>query len=201
LITFLWRPKKVFTNLRQRPIILWPIVISFILLISQFGIYLFYMELSMQSSLFTMFRYDLISNILFIIGSTIYFFVLFRLLKNKQSFLLILSVILHATLAFMYLSFFIYLVKGLMIYLGVSSISGGTYYLDIIIYIIYLGFGLKWTLTDTTRQFLIAFLSYVALLIILMIILVIIVVLLLMSLINSWLDFFCHTLGWISMCS
>src|SRR5690625_7866597 len=113
------------------------------------------MELSMQSSLFTMFRYDLISNILFIIGSTIYFFVLFRLLKNKQSFLLILSVILHATLAFIYLSFFIYLVKGLMIYLGVSSISGGTYYLDFIIYIIYLGFGLKWTLTDTTRQFLI----------------------------------------------
>lgn len=201
MITFLWRPKKVFTNLRQRPIILWPIVISFILLILQFCIYLSYMELSMQSSLFTMFRYDLISHILFIIGSTIYFFVLFRLLKNRQSFLLILSVILHATLAFMYLSFSIYLVKGMMIYLGVSSISGGTYYLDIIIYIIYLSFGLKWTLTDTTRQFLIAFLSYLALTIILMIILVIIVVLLLMSLINSWLDFFCHTLGWISMCS
>src|SRR5690625_3924154 len=124
-ITFLWRPKKVFTNLRQRPIILWLIVISFILLFSQFGISLFYMELFMKSSLFTMFRYDLISNILFIIGSTIYFFVLFKLLKNKQSFLLILSVILHATLAFIYLSFFIYLFKCLLIYLVVSLISDG----------------------------------------------------------------------------
>ncbi len=186
-ITFLWRPKAYFTSLRNNPLILLPLAIALIFLIVR--------ELIVFLTLPSFISKELLSNnlalipiftIIILLLTTLYFFMIFTLAKNKQSFQLIFSIVIHAFLVSLYGAIVFEVIQIIIINLSQDTVKmfklsnlGG------LIYFVYLGMGLKWGLSISNGQFLFAFITFILLIILLAIILIVLVILLLFAFLND----------------
>jgi uncharacterized membrane protein YhfC len=142
------------------------------------------------------------TTIVVVLFSTVYFYVMYRLLRNRQPFQLLLSIVLHAYFALLFSLLLIHMFSWI-----ITSFTGepfdvrGFSNLSTLLFFVYLGLGLKWGLGGTNRQFLIAFISYIVVAIIMALMIIVIYVLLLASLFNMVSDLFCETIGVFLGCS
>ncbi|MFA8439481.1 hypothetical protein ABU914_11410 [Bacillaceae bacterium YX66] len=189
-ITFLWKPKIFYAQLRNSPIILFPILIALCFIV--LGKLLVFVSIypSFSSISLDVFSFGLTINFVLVtfllLFTSFYFYVVLIFAKNKQSFKLILSLVLHAYLAYLYGSLFLYLFK--IFFMNMVGDSGGL--ISIInptwlLYFIYLGMGLKWGLSISSGQFLFAFISYFVLIVIVIVLLILLVVWLFIMLISG----------------
>src|SRR5699024_2219485 len=142
-IRFLWEPQKYFSSLRKNPNILFPIFIVLVLVSIPIFTSLIFINPFRHSTHSDPIRAHIIVTLITValplIISTFYFYIIYWLMGNKQSFKLLLSIILHANLAstyFLFLGFLLNVVSGsTKLSYGLSSPS----YMSLLIFFIYLG--------------------------------------------------------------
>ena len=171
-ISFLWKPKALFSELRQYPVIISPIVIVILLLVMDAFITFLFSSPTISSSteLGTFSRgilINVISTGMIVLFTTTYVYLLYQFMKNKQRFKELLSIVLHAQLASLYI--FIIFDVAFLIITRITGQNVGVLelmFISTVLLIIYLGMGLKWGVNGTNRQFLIVLISYIAIVII-----------------------------------
>src|SRR5699024_162211 len=181
LISFLWKPKSFFTNLKESPNITAPFVMILLLnvvlpiistiLLGKFD------ELIMRELTFSTIT-GLITNFGFLLISWGFITFLYRLLKIRNRAKVILSVLLYALLSYSYISILLGLIQPLWFsMMGTENHFVGLLLFNTIftygIFIVFIGFGLKWAISSTDKQFLVTFITYILLIIIIFIILMI----------------------------
>lgn len=186
-MTFLWRPKAYFTNLRNNPVVLLPLAIILILLIVKGIIDFLKLPASIAINIFTYhLTFTPIFSVVTLSLTTLYFFVIFMLAKNKQSFQLVFSVVLHAFLASMYGLIVFDVIQIILVNLTedigkvfkLSNLAG-------LLFFAYLGVGLKWGLSISNGQFLFAFITFILLIILIIITLIVIAIFILFAFLND----------------
>lgn len=188
-ITFLWRPKRFFTNLKNQPVIGYPFLFIFlahVLLFSSFFTELYTLKDIIDVSIFNPLS---LSGILISIP-VIFFYLFYLIVQNRQSVVLILSVVLHVFLAAMYYILFIEFLELLVDFTYRNNLDLVFVGLVVVIYFTYLAFGLFWGLDGTTLQFWIGYIFYVILSILLAFALVWIIGYMIMTVAKGVKDFF-----------
>lgn len=196
-ISFLWKPQKVFTELRQSPVIISPILIMLLLMVVDAFIELLFLNPATSSStelglLSQGLLINVISTAIIVLFTTAYVYLLYLFMKNKQRFKELLSIVLHAQLALFYI--FIIFKIMLMAIMSITGQSVGALELTLIstaLFFTYLGMGIKWGVNGTNRQFLIVLISYIALVIFISIALIVAVFWMLMALYKEVMNFLC----------
>src|SRR5690625_3906022 len=196
-ISFLWKPKVSFSELRQYPVIISPIVIAILLLVmNAFITFLFSsptIPSSMESATFSRgILSNAISTSIIVLFTTTYVYLLYRIMKNKQRFKELLSIVLHAQLASLYIfiifdTFFLIITRITGQNVGVLELT----FISTILLFIYLGIGLKWGVNGTNRQFLIVLISYIIIVIIFLIALILLLLWIFVLMHQLFTDFLC----------
>ena|SRR5690625_4747564 len=196
-ISFLWKPKVSFSELRQYPVIISPIVIAILLLVMNAFITFFFssptIPSSMESATFSRgILSNAISTSIIVLFTTTYVYLLYRIMKNKQRFKDLLSIVLHAQLA----SFYIFITLQIL-FLIITGITGQNVgapeltLLSTVLFFLYLGMGLKWGVNGTNRQFLVVLISYIIIVIILAIALLLAFLWMIVLMHQALADFLC----------
>src|SRR5690625_3509456 len=123
-ISFLWKPKALFSELRQYPVIISPIVIVILLLVMDAFIkFLLAPPATPSSTELGILSQEVLLNVIsasvIVLFTTAYVYLLYRIMKNKQRFKDLLSIVLHAQLA----SFYIFIILQI-VFLIITSITG-----------------------------------------------------------------------------
>lgn len=187
-LTFLWKPKPFYRQLQQEPILLFPILVLIVLMVLGEGIVFFVTDFKGFSTLTFGLSIHVLTTFFLIFVTALYFYIVFRLAKNKQSLQLILSIVVHAYIASLYGTLLIQLFVA--IFGPFESIWSFFVSPGFVLFFVYLGIGLNAGLSVTNGQFLFAFLSYIFLSLIVVVILFIILFFLLMTLFNDILGIF-----------
>lgn len=162
-----------------------------ILLLHTIPILLLHLNGNIQTSILgTMLTMQFISFTAFMVISWVYIYLLYRGLKVQASAKLVLSVLLYGILAGSYYSFFLFLCQQLTtLLIGNSDTLAPLFQLlsiDWVVYIIYVGFGLKWAIPSANKHFLIVFFTYLLLMLILVIAVVLLIIWLFITLFQEF---------------
>lgn len=166
LISFLWRPKTFFNQLRESPNIVAPLIMIFLLYSLPYCLYLlFKTETNLTISFIGyIIGIKLIGFIILTLLSWAYTILLYKWMKVETSAKLVLSVLLYGILAVSYYSFFMFLFQQLSTLLvgynlTVLQLANNTD-LNWLVHVAYTGFGLKWAIASSNKHFLIVFITY-----------------------------------------
>lgn len=181
LITFLWKPLAFYKNMKQSPNILSPFIVIF--LITFIPVIILQVIQGMNEFtipiLMNALTTWLITGVGFLLISWGMITLMYKLMKVQKSAKIVLSVLLYAMLAKGYLS----MLLGLILQLKISSLPMENYYgypiwfvsiFTYVIFIVFVGFGLKWAVPSTNKQFLITFITYILFILVLFIALIIV---------------------------
>lgn len=181
LITFLWKPQAFYKGLGVSPNILVPftgvLILTFLpFIITQIiqGIDQFTIPIFMNI-LITW----LITGIGFLLFSWGMITLLYKIMRVQASAKVVFSVLMYAMLAKGYISLLLGLIQQLMIsitgieFYYIPSISVFVSICTFVMLVIFVGFGLKWAVPSSNKQFLITFITYILINILLFISLII----------------------------
>lgn len=188
LISFLWKPKSFFTNLKESPNIIAPFTIFFLLTFIPTIIVQINLQMNDISLFFRAIAVWFITNIGFLLISWGVITFLYRLLKIRNKAKVILSVLLYANLAEVYGDWLFNWIRQIRISLMGSE--GGPYnhifsFESLIVFgvlILFVGIGLKWSIPSTNKQLVIVLIGYTILNLLIFIALIVVVSMILSSL-------------------
>lgn len=193
-ISFIWRPKAFFENLAKRPIILFPLLILFIYTLIKVMILFNHLPVLTDSTKTSTFLFYLLIQMVTVFGfiflSGVIIYVLYLLVNNKQNFKNIIAILLHAYLAYMYVSILFDLFNTVFASEGSLQLFRMFASFIIVVYFIYTGLGLTWGIDGTKTQFMIVFSGYIVIFLILALVFMLVIGFMIASLMTDIMELF-----------
>lgn len=176
-IKFLWKPRVFFDELKDKTVIIYPLILILLGYLLSDGLTLLaggelreqiFFNAPMVFNKTIIFQnpadiimHRIISVPSFVFLSFIFFYLFYLIARNRQYFKLILSIIIHAYLAAIYSVLIVALVNTIYHFLGGIQISPFLDKLPLLIYFIYLALGLNWGIEGTRAQLITGYILYI----------------------------------------